>query len=239
MARKKTPNILGELLKRAPGVSEAGDTAATETASQPVKESAARRAKKPSASKPKEPEMVETTKRAAAKPARAKEPSSDRPGGLDAAPAEPGELGVGAPVRFVGFRLDRRLYALPLDHVERVLRMVAVTPVPEAPSWVAGVIDLQGRVITVVDLRRRFEQATREARVDDRLLIVRVEGRTMALMVDEVTEVLELPAQQVKPSSELMPDARPLSAVIRRNGDLILVLDAARLLPPRRKTAKK
>jgi purine-binding chemotaxis protein CheW len=150
---------------------------------------------------------------------------------LDAVPAEPVGPGGNAPARFVSFRLDQRLYALPLDHVERALRMVAITPVPEAPPWVAGVIDLQGRVIPVVDLRQRFGQESGGIGADDRLLIVEMKERTMAAMVNEVEEVLEVPAHQLKPSSELMPDSRPLAAVIRRDEDLILVLDTVQLFP--------
>lgn len=151
----------------------------------------------------------------------------------DMASAKSAEPGGESPAQFVGFRLDRQRYALSLDHVERALRMVAVTSMPEAPPWVAGMINLHGRVIPVVDLRQRFGQPSKEPHPDDRLLIVQTSERTMALMVDEVTEVLEVPAQQVEPSAGLVPDARPLAAVIRRNGDLVLVLDAVQLLPPR------
>ncbi len=136
------------------------------------------------------------------------------------------------PAHFVGFRLDEHLYALPLDHVERALRMVAITPVPQATPWVPGVIDLYGQVVPVVNLRQLFGQTSREPHPNDRLLIVQAQERTMALMVDEVTEVLEVPGHQVEPSPDPMPRSRPLSAVIRRDEGLILVLDPAHLLPP-------
>lgn len=131
----------------------------------------------------------------------------------------------------VSFRLDRQLYALPLDHVELALRMVAVTPVPEAPPWIAGVINLHGRVIPMIDLRQRFGQSSREAQADDRLLVVQAPERTVALMVDEVTEVLEMPAQQVDPARGPLSQARSLAAVIRREEELIFVLNVAWLLP--------
>lgn len=131
---------------------------------------------------------------------------------------------------FVSFRLDRQLYALPLDHVERALRMVAVTPVPKTPPWIAGVINLHGRVIPTVDLRQRFGQPRRGAQADDRLLVVQAPERTVALMVDEVTEVLEMPAQQVDPARDPLSQARSLAAVIRQEEKLILVLNVAWLL---------
>ena len=137
---------------------------------------------------------------------------------------------------FIGFRLDWHLYALPLDHVERALRMVAVTPVPEAPPWVAGVINLHGRVIQVVDLRQRFGQPTREPHPDDRLLVVQGLERTMALIVDEVTEMLEVPAHQVELPTGPLSRSRPLVGMIRGDEGLILVLDAARLVPSEKDT---
>jgi purine-binding chemotaxis protein CheW len=135
-------------------------------------------------------------------------------------------------VHLVGFRLGRQLYALPLDHVERALRMVAVTPVPEAPPWATGVIDLHGQVVPVVDLRQRFDQPPKAPALDDCLLVVQTQEQTIALVVDEVTEVLEVPAQQVEPPAEPLSRSRPLVAVVRRGEGLILVLDATRLLPP-------
>jgi purine-binding chemotaxis protein CheW len=109
--------------------------------------------------------------------------------------------------------------------------MVAITPVPEAPSWLVGVINLHGRVIPVLDLRRRFGLSPREPHPDDRLLIVRTRERTMAIIVDEATDVLQVPAQQLESPPDPASRSWPLAAVIQRNGDLVLVLDAARLLP--------
>ena len=138
----------------------------------------------------------------------------------------------GTLTRLVTFRLDRQFYALPLENVERALRMVAIAPVPEAPPWVAGVINLHGRVVPVVDLHQRFGWPAREPTLNDRLLVIQTLGQKAALWVDEVTEVLEVPSAQVEPPPQPLSRSRPLAAVIRRDGDLILVLDAGSLLPP-------
>jgi purine-binding chemotaxis protein CheW len=132
---------------------------------------------------------------------------------------------------FVSFRLGRQQYAFPLANVERALRMVAVTPVPQAPPWVAGVLNLHGQVVPVVDLRQQLGHPVREFQPDDRLLVVSAWDRTMVLVVDQVGQVLTMPAAQVTSSAEPLSRSRPLSAVIREGEDLILVLDAARLLP--------
>ncbi len=133
---------------------------------------------------------------------------------------------------FVAFRLDRQLYALPLENVERALRMVAIVPVPDAPPWVPGVINLQGQVVPVVDLRQRFGWPAREPTLNDRLLVIQALGQKAALWVDEVAEVLEVPSAQVEPPPQPLSRSRPLAAVVRRGENLILVLDASRLLPP-------
>ncbi len=109
--------------------------------------------------------------------------------------------------------------------------MLAVTPVPEAPPSVAGAINLHGRVIPVVDLRQRFGQQTREPSPDDHLLVVQAHERPAALMVDQVTELLEVPADRVEPPAEVLPGSPPVAGVIRRDEGLILVLDLAQLLP--------
>lgn len=133
---------------------------------------------------------------------------------------------------FVTFRLNNQAYALPLDIVERALRMVAMARLPEGPSWVAGGINLHGKVIPVIDLRRRFGQPPREATLHDRLLVVRPLGQTVALIVDEVSQVLEVARDQVEPLAYPLCLSRILAAVIRREGELILVLDPEVLLPP-------
>lgn len=144
--------------------------------------------------------------------------------------AEREEIDTG-PAHFVTFRLEPQGYAFPLAHVERALRMVAVTTVPQAPAWVAGVVNFHGQVIPVVDLRRQLGHPVRAFQPDDRLLVVSARERMLALVVDQVGQVLSLPAAEVAASAEPLSRSRPLSAVVREGEELILVLDPARLLP--------
>ena len=133
-------------------------------------------------------------------------------------------------LRLVTFQLEDRSYAVPLDKVESVQRMVAVSPVPSAPHWMPGVIDLRGTVVPVVDLRQRLGHSQRPPRLDDRLLIVDLAGRVMALVVDEVREVLEITRRELEDSTDLLPSA--VSAVVRRDaGDLLLVVDLDQVVP--------
>ena len=132
---------------------------------------------------------------------------------------------------FVSFRLGVQIYALPLGNVESVLRMVALTPLPEAPSWIAGAVNLHGSVVPALDLRQRLAGEIRKPRPDDYLLVVKEVERLVALMVDEVTGIVEVPTHQVESPSGPLARSRPLAGVIRHEEALILVLDPGRLVP--------
>jgi purine-binding chemotaxis protein CheW len=142
-----------------------------------------------------------------------------------------GLTGPDAQQQYVTFSFAHQSYALPLDKVERVVRMVAIAPVPEAPPWFSGVIDLHGSVVPVLDLRQRFGHPGSQGNPDDRLVIIRLESGTLALVADEVTEVLDVPAQQLEKPPKALAGSRPLAAVIRCDDGLTLVLDAEHLLP--------
>jgi len=114
--------------------------------------------------------------------------------------------------------------------VKRALRIVAITPLPDVPPWVLGVIDLHGRAIPVIDLRQRFGLPSREIQLDDRLLVVQMHQGTNALLIDEVTKVLELEPGQVEYFQGFEERHHSsVSAVIHQNDALVLVIDVANL----------
>jgi purine-binding chemotaxis protein CheW len=104
--------------------------------------------------------------------------------------------------QLVVFTMDEQRYALQLAAVERVVRMVEVTLLPQAPQIVLGVINAQGRIIPVVDIRRRFRLPARDIRLSDHLLIARTARRTVALALDAVTGIVEGSAQAVITAEE-------------------------------------
>jgi purine-binding chemotaxis protein CheW len=136
-----------------------------------------------------------------------------------------------ATCHYVIFRVDRQSYALHLKHVTRALRMVALTTVPDAPPWIMGVINLAGQIVPVLDLRLRLGLARREPELNDRILIVNTHDQSVAVPVDEVVKVLELIREQVEPPPPALVPSRPLAGTIQQADDLILVLEATRLLP--------
>jgi purine-binding chemotaxis protein CheW len=131
------------------------------------------------------------------------------------------------------FRLEAGQYALPLEHVVEVLRMVSVRPVPEGPAWLAGVINLRGQVLPIMDLRARLGLPRLGARLETRIIVVDIGGfagdaagqRLIGLLADEVLEVLTQTATTIHLPHGLPGAAgRPLAAV--QAGDrLVTVFD--------------
>jgi len=131
---------------------------------------------------------------------------------------------------YVVFRVDQQHYALPLDHVMRAVRMVRVTPVPDAPDSMLGLINMAGQMVPVIDLRRLFWQTDKPPELQDLLLIVQIQGQTVAVIVDEVLNILELSAKQVESPPAAVAPSRFLVRAFHKDELLILVIDASRLL---------
>jgi purine-binding chemotaxis protein CheW len=134
---------------------------------------------------------------------------------------------TGTPV--LTFRLAGQEHALPVGDVVEVVRMAAVTPLPEASPWVGGVLNYRGRVIPVVDARARFGMPRRAPDLSTPIVVVRADDLAAGVVVDEAVDVVTLPGAAVRPPDRLGAESPAVSAVARQGERLILVLDAARL----------
>ena len=130
------------------------------------------------------------------------------------------------------FTLDEERYALRLAAVERVVRAAAITPLPQAPEVVLGVLDLHGQVIPVINLRRRFRLPERALRSSDQFVIARARLVTLALAVDGVESVLEESAHEVIAPDDILAGTGFLEGVTRTEDGLVLIHDLASLLFP-------
>jgi len=132
--------------------------------------------------------------------------------------------------RLAIFQLDEHHYALHLSVVERVVRAVALTSLPKAPSIVIGLANVSGSVIPVVNIRRRFRLPERDIDPDDQMMIVRTQRRIAALVVDSVLEIAEYPESAIVPSENIVPGMDYVEGVIKLEDGLVLIHDLDRFL---------
>ena len=131
-------------------------------------------------------------------------------------------------VELVGFSLEGQRYALPLSTVGRVVLAVHVTPLPNAPGIVLGVIDCQGDVIPVLNVRRRFRLPERAIRISDQFVIARSGRRMVALAVDEAQGVIQCEQASIVDLS--LPGLEQFQGVIRLDDGLMLIHDLDKFL---------
>jgi purine-binding chemotaxis protein CheW len=141
--------------------------------------------------------------------------------------------------RIVTFRVGAELFAADIGSVERVLRYEPSRAIPNVPAWIEGVIDYQGRVVPVIDLRRRFELPAGAPAAQTRMLVLATGQELVAVIVDAVLDVrpLEDTGLAEPPAFFRGLAAEYLRGLARRDGELVVVLDAERLLTSRERLA--
>lgn len=130
-----------------------------------------------------------------------------------------------AALMLVVFLLDERRVALPLQCVVRVLRAVEITPLPGLPAVVLGIINVQGRVVPVLDIRQRFGLSTRELFLSDQIIVARTATRTVALVVETVLDVLEISTESVVDGESIVPHMEYVRGVVKLDDGLLLIHD--------------
>lgn len=126
--------------------------------------------------------------------------------------------------------LDMQRYALPFSMIERVVRAVAVTPLPDAPDIVCGIVNVQGEVVPVVDMRRRLHLAVRDVALTDQLVLARTARRAVAFFADAVSAVAAYPDDSVVQAEIIMPGKGCIAGIARLPDGMILIHDLDRFL---------
>ena len=135
-------------------------------------------------------------------------------------------------IRLVLLMVDGQTYALPLAAVDRVLRMVEITPLPGAPEVVEGIVNIQGDVVTVVSIRKRLGLALRAAEAADSLVVVRARTRRLAIIAESVLGVVERPADAVVSTGDIVGGIQHIEGVLKTNDGLVLIQDLGRFFSP-------
>ncbi len=134
--------------------------------------------------------------------------------------------------QLVVFDLAAEFYGVDIGDVREIIRMQAITRVPGAPPFVEGVINLRGRVVPVVDLRKRLDLQVNDETKESRVVVVDIAGRDVGVIVDGVTEVLRIPLSSVEPPSSMITNADSdfLRGIARLEDKLIILLDLSKVL---------
>lgn len=142
------------------------------------------------------------------------------------------DLHLGALRHIVGFRIGRETFGVPISMVHEIVRVPDITSVPEAPSYVEGVINLRGKIISVVDLRKRFGEKEITVHKKNRILVAEVEGKIVGLIVDSASEVLKIPetAVDLPPNVFEEGELNYVTGVGKLNTRLIILIDLNKIL---------
>jgi purine-binding chemotaxis protein CheW len=130
-------------------------------------------------------------------------------------------------MQLVTFRLGNEEYAVNILKVQEINRMKEITRVPNTPAYVEGVINLRGKVIPVINLRSKFSLENKENDIQSRIMIMDIQGITMGLVVDAVSEVLRIPSNIIEPTPHMASNISTeyIMGIAKLEDRLIILLD--------------
>jgi len=138
--------------------------------------------------------------------------------------------------QIVIFRIGKEEFGVDILMVQEIIRLPRITPIPNAPAFIVGVLNLRGRVIPVIDLRQRLRIQGNRVEIDDkrtRILIIDLDTHVTGFIVDAVSEVMKVPAREIEPTPHLVVssvDAEYIKGMIKSQNRLIVFLDFRRIL---------
>lgn len=135
-------------------------------------------------------------------------------------------------LRWVTFRLDNEAYGINVMQVQEVLRVTEIAPVPGAPDYVLGIINLRGNVVTVIDARRRFNLNPRDPDDSSRIIIIEAEKQVVGILVDSVAEVVDIRTSEIETAPNVGNEetSRYILGVSSRGDVLLILVDLNKLL---------
>jgi purine-binding chemotaxis protein CheW len=135
-------------------------------------------------------------------------------------------------LQVVGFRIGNETFGVRIGSVREIVRVPEITAVPSAPETVEGVINLRGKIIPVMDLRKRFGQTEIQADKKNRILVVELENKLVGLIVNAASEVLRIAPSEIEAPGNLFAEGESgyVTGVGKLKGRLIILLDIAKLL---------
>ena len=135
-------------------------------------------------------------------------------------------------LQWVTFKLDGETYGINVMQVQEVLRYTEIAPVPGAPEYVMGIINLRGNVVTVIDTRHRFGLSAVEASENTRVVIIEADQHVVGIMVDAVAEVVYLNQSEIDNAPNVGNDetSKFIQGVCNKNDELLILIDLNNML---------
>ncbi|HEY4716673.1 MAG TPA: chemotaxis protein CheW [bacterium] len=135
-------------------------------------------------------------------------------------------------LQFASFKIGSDKYAIDIMKIKEITRFCPIKRVPKSPPFVDGVINLRGRIIPIMDMRKRLDVEVTPAGKKTRIFVVIMLNRVAGLLVDEATEVIRIPLTQIKPAPGFAKavDAQFFEGVFEKNGELILIFNIDKIL---------
>ncbi len=135
-------------------------------------------------------------------------------------------------LQYVTFRLAEETYGINVMMVQEVLRYTEIAPVPGAPEYVLGIINLRGNVVTVIDTRQRFGLMPSEVSDSTRIMIIEADHQVVGIMVDSVAEVVYLKQSEIETAPNVGNDesAKFIQGVCNKNNELLILVELDKLM---------
>ncbi|MBN2140084.1 MAG: chemotaxis protein CheW [Desulfovibrionaceae bacterium] len=142
-------------------------------------------------------------------------------------------------MQLVTFSIGDEEFGVDILQVQEIIRTMEITKVPKAPDFVEGVINLRGKVIPIIDLRKRFGMETRKHDKHTRIIVIEINNTIVGFVVDSVSEVLRIPANTVEPPPPVVSgiESEYISGVGKLTDKLLILLDLNKLLSGEEKEA--
>ena len=135
-------------------------------------------------------------------------------------------------LQLVSFCIGNEEFGVDILKVQEINRVVDITKVPRSPEFVEGIINLRGNVIPIIDLRKRFNLELSEHDKNTRIVVVDIEGQTMGMVVDSVSEVLRIPSSTIEPTPDVVTSVESdyIKGVAKLDNRLLIHLDLSKIL---------
>lgn len=135
-------------------------------------------------------------------------------------------------LHIVGFRVGTETFGVSIQTVHEIVRLMEITAVPDAPAYIEGVINLRGKIIPVVDLRKRFGEKTITPSKKNRILVAEVGTKMVGLVVDSASEVLKIPSTNIDPPPNVFEEGELnyVTGVAKLDKRLIILVDLSKIM---------